>query len=395
VRSSLIASAGFSYRVWADSSGQFRPFDGPYGNAVTPSASGTLHGTPLPAFVTPNLVTLDHGPISTNDPWLPAGATETNGNNVDAYTNTIPPDGFTGTNPDGGVPDLRADVTSPGVFDRPYDVTHSPGSSVAQQKASVTQLFYINNWLHDWYYDVGFNEAAGNAQQSNLGRFDPDRAGDPLHAQAQDFSGIDNANMFTPADGASPRMRMYVFDGFQNKSLTVTAPPWIAGSYAAGVSSTFGAQGFNVTADVVLVNDGTATPTLGCAAITNNVAGKIALIDRGTCGFVVKVKNAQNAGAVAVIIANNAAGTINMGGTDATITIGAMSISNTDGATFKTALGSATVNATLFRQDPSGVVTLDGALDEEVVAHEWGHYISNRLVGGGAGINAPVSRGMG
>ncbi len=48
----------------------------------------------------------------------------------------------------------------------------------------------------------------------------------------------------------------------------------------------------------------------GCTAITNAaaVAGRIALIDRGTCTFVVKAKNAQDAGAVAVVIANNQSG---------------------------------------------------------------------------------------
>jgi hypothetical protein len=55
-------------------------------------------------FVAPNLVTLISGPIENADPWLPAGATETNGNNVDAYSNTVPPDGFTPVNPGGGLP---------------------------------------------------------------------------------------------------------------------------------------------------------------------------------------------------------------------------------------------------------------------------------------------------
>jgi len=62
------------------------------------------------------------------------------------------------------------------------------------------------------------------------------------------------------------------------------------------------------------------------------VIGKIAIIDRGTCGFVVKVKNAQNAGAFGVIIANNAAGAApGLGGSDPTITIPTVSVSQSDG----------------------------------------------------------------
>jgi hypothetical protein len=51
---------------------------------------------------------------------------------------------------------------------------------------------------------------------------------------------------------------------------------------------------------------------LACTALSaiNALAvnGKIALIDRGTCSFPQKVKNAQNAGAIGVIIADNVAG---------------------------------------------------------------------------------------
>lgn len=101
----------------------------------------------------------------------------------------------------------------------------------------------------------------------------------------------------------------------------------------------------------------------GCAAFgaadSATMAGKIVLIDRGTCGFVVKTKNAQNAGAVGVIIANNAAGAApGLGGSDATITIPTLSVSQADGLRLKTAVAggsrakpaSATVT---FALDPS------------------------------------------
>ena len=72
------------------------------------------------------------------------------------------------------------------------------------------------------------------------------------------------------------------------------------------------------------------------AATTNAVRGKVAIIDRGTCGFAVKAKNAQNAGAFGVIIANNAAGAApGLGGSDPTVTIPTVSVSQADGATLK------------------------------------------------------------
>ena len=63
--------------------------------------------------------------------------------------------------------------------------------------------------------------------------------------------------------------------------------------------------------------------TDACSPLTNDLTGKIALVDRGTCGFIVKVKNAQNAGAIAVLVADNAPGSppAGLGGDDPTITI--------------------------------------------------------------------------
>ncbi|HMP30216.1 MAG TPA: hypothetical protein PKD85_11485, partial [Saprospiraceae bacterium] len=51
---------------------------------------------------------------------------------------------------------------------------------------------------------------------------------------------------------------------------------------------------------------------------TVDFAGNIAVVERGVCGFTEKVKNAQTKGATAVIVCNNQAGIIAMGGTDAT-----------------------------------------------------------------------------
>lgn len=92
----------------------------------------------------------------------------------------------------------------------------------------------------------------------------------------------------------------------------------------------------NFGGDVVLTSDaGGASTTDGCEAIANDVAGKVALVDRGTCGFAVKVKNAQNAGASAVIVANTTSGVLTMGGTDATIVIPSVLVSLADGNLIK------------------------------------------------------------
>src|SRR4029079_1441540 len=91
--------------------------------------------------------------------------------------------------------DIRADVTSANTFDYTYDTLAAPDAAVTQRKAAVTELFFMNNWLHDYFYDSGFNEVAGNAQTNNFGR--GGAQADAILAEAQDFSGTDNANMNT------------------------------------------------------------------------------------------------------------------------------------------------------------------------------------------------------
>jgi PA domain/Secretion system C-terminal sorting domain len=132
--------------------------------------------------------------------------------------------------------------------------------------------------------------------------------------------------------------------------LHVNTPAGVAGDYTVGTAD-FGPPLTEpgVTGDVVLANDGSGTVTDACEPLVNVVAGKIVLVDRGTCTFTQKVKNAQNAGAIAVIVADNAAGCppADMGGSDPTITISSVRISQTDGNALKANL--AGQNASMLR----------------------------------------------
>jgi PA domain len=129
-------------------------------------------------------------------------------------------------------------------------------------------------------------------------------------------------------------------------TVTINQPSSAAGTYEA-TGAAFGpaptAAGFS--GNVVAVNDGVAgagtppgTVTDGCEPYTVP-AGSIALVDRGFCGFVVKAAVAQAAGAGAMIVANNAPGPpITMGGTDPTVTIPSVMVSQADGNTIRAGL---------------------------------------------------------
>jgi extracellular elastinolytic metalloproteinase len=129
-----------------------------------------------------------------------AGAefTTTQGNNVQAYTDTDAnnvPDA--GSSPDGGAALL---------FDFALDLTLAPST---YRPAAVTNLFHWNNLIHDIQYRYGFDEVAGNFQVNNYGR--GGAGSDSVQAEAQDGAGLNNANFATPADGSQPRMQMFLW----------------------------------------------------------------------------------------------------------------------------------------------------------------------------------------
>jgi hypothetical protein len=106
-----------------------------------------------------------------------------------------------------------------------------------------------------------------------------------------------------------------------------------------------------VTGNLVLVNDGVGNPADACQSITNSLAGKIAVIDRGTCLFVDKVFNAQNMGAIAVIVVNNQPGdgilTMGAPASPPVITIPSIFVSNNYGNALKASMALGNVNASL------------------------------------------------
>ncbi len=139
-----------------------------------------------------------------------------------------------------------------------------------------------------------------------------------------------------------------------NPTFVINTPASIAGSNPAQ-SAAFGpaVPTSGITGNVVEALDPSdaagALTTDACSPLTNAaaVAGNIALIDRGNCNFTAKVQNAQNAGAIAVVIANNQAGLTPMGGASPTVTIPSYGLSQANGVTIRGALAGGAVNATL------------------------------------------------
>lgn len=149
--------------------------------------------------------------------------------------------------------------------------------------------------------------------------------------------------------------------------ILVTAPPEVAGTELPFGTASFGpplpAAGIQGTLE--LVNDGAGVATDGCEPLVGFTAGRIALIDRGTCAFVQKTQNAEAAGAIAVIIANNVAGATPPGlGGSAPVGITAVSVTMNGGILLRSFpdtavdIGAAASDGSLAGTDSAGRLKL-------------------------------------
>jgi subtilisin family serine protease len=134
----------------------------------------------------------------------------------------------------------------------------------------------------------------------------------------------------------------------------VAAPITVASVNAAGVAGDFATVTSNLTVPLGVVTEVPINAATGlstaCGPLATNLGGKIALISRGVCSFSAKIRNAQNAGAVAVLVANNVAGdgiSMAQDGTANQPTAPAYNVSLNDSAALKLRLGgSTTISAT-------------------------------------------------
>jgi len=119
-----------------------------------------------------------------------SGSGRLEGNNVHVFRGSVGVEGERGlAQPDGSW-----------TFDFPFGTAGS----------AETHLFFLLNYLHDFFYDLGFDEASGNFQADNFGRGGAGR--DSLHVVAQ-ADGRNNATFEPMPDGQSPILSMFLWDG--------------------------------------------------------------------------------------------------------------------------------------------------------------------------------------
>jgi uncharacterized repeat protein (TIGR01451 family) len=305
----------------------------------------------------------------------------TAGNNTYSYQDTINA-GFThGDEPDGG----------PGLnFDFPFDSTSDPRF---YNDAATVNLFYWINYLHDFTYHFGFDEASGNFQKNNYGRggLDNDFVWSVSQAGSEGDSLSNNAEYVNRNEGITPTILMWDFIK-PEVYFIVNEPTSVAGKYAYSYPSAGWGEGAYVsdqpvTGEVVLVNDGVESPSIAdaCQTILNadELAGNIALIDRGACQFGYKALQAQNAGAIAVIIcsADNKFYTMAAGPDAPNVQIPVISIPFRYCNSLRQFAGHG-LKVTIVKHNDEGPRRYDSDLQNSMIGHEFGHGLSLRLAGG-------------
>lgn len=426
-RRNLKHAAAYTYRTFAEAQAPHTPYDSPFGNGLTPFPLPSPNQPVDRIGVPTQMITLEHAGILTGDPWLPDDATTTRGNHVEACIDLFdtPVSGLI-SNPlntcDPVLGDVEPPLTSANTFDYDVDPNEDPTSEGGRNAAAVG-LFYMINWQHDVWYNHGFDEVSGNAQSSNYDRGGVE--GDPLIAQGQDASGRGNANMSTPSDGSSPTMQQYLFDGPSIGEVRVTAPTDSGALRWAGAQ--FGPDEYDMTGDVAVADElGGEIATDGCgvslpalpiplvalpsvpAPPQTALAGKIAIIDRGGCNFTTKAQFAQLSGASAVLVVNNTDGApfgmsngdlpvsglpIPVNPTDLVYQIPAMMITKADGEAIKAAVAAGQTVSMHLQRTPS--IDIDATLDNQIVAHEYFHYVHHRLTDSGNQQAGAMSEGWG
>jgi extracellular elastinolytic metalloproteinase len=262
-------------------------------------------------------------------------------------------------------------------FDFPYNAQAEPREV---RNLAVTNLFYMNNMLHDISFRYGMNDDAGAFQEKNYSGV----AGgnDFVIAQAQDggylpIPNLNNANFATPPDGRNGMMQMYLWQRGLSPSTFNLIHNSTNTTHYTGNQGTFGPK--LTTTPIV----GLMSTTLNCNP-SANVRGRIVLLDTTpSCSFAKMVINVQDSGAIACIICN--VGIINdtFPADRSRVTIPVITTNSTNCAALRQLMANNS-SISLYRNaaDTLGADLVDGDFDNGIVAHEYGHGISNRLTGG-------------
>ncbi len=328
----------------------------------------------------------------------------TEGNHAIAYIDFKGDTGFQPTL------DIYASETSRNRFEYSYLPTLGI-SNAGNQKFGSLSAFYVANYLHDLFYESGFREDMGAAMDHNFLE-NPDGEAkyaddDSMLIESLDSYYFDianrklnNANMTSLPDGMRPRMQMYAW----HQSIGTIIASTDKGVSILDAKTKFGMPLFSIgpgstqtprreMAELMRANDGVAdfgSIYDGCEKLPS-AKDKILVMNRGKCTFLDKAKNAKAAGAVGTIVINDSDRIQDLTG-ESNFDFPIILVGKQDGDKLLNAMEAGKVSAKFSFQP---LPPKDGAMDVGIVSHEWGHYLTNRLVCNTFGLGNSQGKSMG
>jgi hypothetical protein len=231
----------------------------------------------------------------------------------------------------------------------PGCLTGSPFYLGLDNNAPTGHVDLVAVLLHEFGHGLGFSTTTSGISGNYLSGLFPSSYDHFLFDNTQGLTWTQMTPAQRQASAINPRNVVWIGDNVTaaaasvllpgTPTLQVIEPASIAGNYAVG-SAAFG-PGFDtidLTRQVMPIVEG-GFIGLACdpfdAANQRFARNRIVIVQRGVCGFVVKVKNAQDAGARGVIVMDNVAGgpPAGLGGVDPTITIPSVRVTLADGIT--------------------------------------------------------------
>jgi len=270
-------------------------------------------------------------------------------------------DSLSGQDQDTGSSDLNVTVNED--IDSNPNVLGGDGFYYGYDHESGSQTDLLSTLLHEIGHGLGFLSTADESDGSLIGNtpdsftrlmFDTQTNqnwGDMSDAERQ-ASAINDPDLVFIGPAATQASQRQLKPAASSLNVAITAPVGSAADFTAGTSAFgLGIPPWGLQGVAVLAIDGTSPVNDGCEgplSNANDLLGNIAVIDRGNCNFTVKVGNAQEAGAIGVIIINNAGDDlITMSGNNENVSIPSVFIGQTDGNALKAALVTDTVQITI------------------------------------------------
>jgi len=267
------------------------------------------------------------------------------------------------------VPDIRARFNSRlGLF---ANCMPDSGFYLGLDGNQGTATDFVTVLLHEMGHGLGFqsftDEETGEYLAGTPAVWDHFMTDNRTNRKWTELSEDERVANAISGDGLSwdgPNVNAAVPDVLGPRGVVAIGGP--AAGNAAGPKA-FGEASFgpsiteaNVTGQIMpVVEDRAANTGFACEPLSTAnaraVKGNVALVDRGTCTFAAKAAIVQAAGATAMIVADNAPGDpAGMSGSDPSITIPSVRISQADGLALKAALAARSRTA-------SGVVATLGS----------------------------------